>query len=279
MIYYNNIACLKNDFNLINALPQSIKNKDINECNKLATDAGSHFFGLQTNNNGNTCVFGGPKSLEMMKKNPTQSSNDCKKIKDNIYGIAPHATALYTTKTAAEKAATDKLAADIKAANINRILFNSLYVGCYKDNATQKTIPNYSGTTAITVCNDLAKKAGSPYFSMQNWEKNDIASCFVGNASLNLDQIKKYGESSDCIKSNDDYNHYGKTLANAVYKTRFDDSVSVGKATVVKAVPGGVVSVGKAIVNNVAVSKKSEITKVFLECTQSQNKIQCTLQM
>lgn len=182
--------------------------------------------------------------------------------------IATQKAAEEVAKLAADKAEITRLSiekskkeAAEKVINVSkRLPFNSLFVGCYKDSAdiSQKVIPSKNITTVIDTCNNLAQKAGSPFFSLQNWEKDDFATCFFGDSKLTEAQFKKFGTSSDCIISNDDKNYYGTNLANAVYRTKFDSSVVKN--------------------DNISMPQhKPELKELFFECTKAQNKLQCVL--
>lgn len=155
---------------------------------------------------------------------------------------------------------------------VNRSPFNSSYIGCYKDKDSEKAIPNRGITTTINNCNELAKKAGSPYFGMQNWEKGDFASCYYGDSKLTDVQVKKHGNSSECLQSID-YNYYGKTLANAVYKTKLDDLIFVDKKIEIPQ---------KQIVgsnDNAIVKKSPDLNELIFDCVKTPNTIQCTLHL
>lgn len=164
-------------------------------------------------------------------------------------------------KAAIEKAVLDKIAADKAAAD--KISSSFKYIGCYKDspNKIEKIMQDKDITTTIKTCNDLAKIAGSKYFGIQNWEKGDFASCSFGDQKLTLDNIKKIGISSDCIISNNNY--YGKTPANAIYETKFDEIYHKNLQ-----------------INESSPKKTPENEKLFeIDCVKKPNSILCTLHL
>ena len=130
MSNFINVACLKNNDSKskykLDFFPNFIDNKSIDDCDKLATAAGSSYFGLYVDKivdkNVPRCLYGDAKSMELISKKPEpQLSTDCatKEAYGNYkYGNTASSTAVYMTKAAANKKLTDAKTT-VKSTDVN----------------------------------------------------------------------------------------------------------------------------------------------------------------
>ncbi|MDD4930839.1 MAG: hypothetical protein PHG66_01635, partial [Candidatus Colwellbacteria bacterium] len=135
-------------------------------------------------------------------------------IEDTICGLLPSDT--NGTSCAIAKANA--------AIALQKSTGGATYIGCFKDSANPRPIPNLKGEGfTISACNDLANAAGSPYFGIQWWEGQGssigtLGECLIGDSSLTLSQAQSQGPVTTCDKGTDG-NMYGEASTNAIYSS------------------------------------------------------------
>jgi hypothetical protein len=103
------------------------------------------------------------------------------------------------------------------------------YIGCYHDNTNPRPLRDYQDRKTVAECNDIAKRANSPYFGMQYWEsdaQNDRpgtrAECWYQKDST-LVSATRHGEVSpgsyNYCPTGTDGLILGAEYSNAIYKT------------------------------------------------------------